>query len=122
MIPHRSPYLYFRLDNQPDWITALQGKSQINKKKAELENRRRELRQRIDRIRDVEKNNKTIIELVEKSTLNKKRLKGSKSVDDDEDFLIGDYESDDENGPSSILNKSDTNSNLSKEVQALLAK
>lgn len=41
---------------------------------------------------------------------------------DDEEFLIEDYVSDDENGPTATTNRINTNSNLSKEVQALLAK
>lgn len=50
-------------------------------------------------------------------------MNGAKSsANDDDEFLIGDYDSDDENGAKTTVNKSDTTSNLSKEVQALLAK
>lgn len=47
---------------------------------------------------------------------------GGTKQGNDEEFLIGDYESDEENGASTTINKSNVNSNLSKEVQALLAK
>lgn len=103
-------------DDQPDWITALQAKSQGSKKKIELEERRRELKNRITRVR----NETFTIETVEKA--NKKRTLGKKDQDNDEEYLIGDYESDEENGATTTVNKSDANSNLSKEVQALLAK
>lgn len=83
-----------------------------------MESRRRELKQRIDRIRNTE-NNQTVIELAEKA--NKKRTKRN-HIDKDEEFLIGDYDSDEENGATTTVNKSDTTSNLSAEVQALLAK
>lgn len=106
----------FHEDNQPDWITALQSKSQGNKKKTELEERRRELKDRITRVR----NETLTIEVVAK--MNKKRTMGSTKQGNDEEFLIGDYESDEENGASTTINKSNVNSNLSKEVQALLAK
>lgn len=54
--------------------------------------------------------------------MNKKRTMGGTKQGNDEEFLIGDYESDEENGVSTTINKSNVNSNLSKEVQALLAK
>ncbi|CAO3634796.1 unnamed protein product [Mucor hiemalis] len=104
--------------NQPDWITALHTTSKESRKRAELENKRRDLKQRIDRVRDTE-NNQTVIELAEKA--NKKRAKRN-VIDKDEEFLIGDYDSDEENGATTTVNKSDTTSNLSAEVQALLAK
>lgn len=107
-----------KLANQPDWITALHTTSKESRKRAELENKRRDLKQRIDRVRDTE-NNQTVIELAEKA--NKKRAKRN-VIDKDEEFLIGDYDSDEENGATTTVNKSDTTSNLSAEVQALLAK
>lgn len=94
----------------------MQAKSQGSKKKIELEERRRELKNRITRVR----NETFTIETVEKA--NKKRTLGKKDQDNDEEYLIGDYESDEENGATTTVNKSDANSNLSKEVQALLAK
>lgn len=94
----------------------MQTKSQGNKKKEEREERRRELKNRIDRVR----NETFTIEVVEKA--NKKRIMTKKDGDNDEEFLIGDYDSDEENGATTTVNKSDVNSNLSKEVQALLAK
>ncbi|KAG2210921.1 hypothetical protein INT47_000078 [Mucor saturninus] len=103
-------------DNQPDWITALQTKSQDHKKREKREERRRELKNRIDRVR----NETFTIEVVEKA--NKKRTLTKKGEENDEEFLIGDYDSDEENGASTTVNKSDATSNLSKEVQALLAK
>ncbi|KAI9354674.1 helicase C-terminal domain-containing protein [Pilaira anomala] len=101
--------------NQPDWITELQTKSQGNKKKAQLEEKRKELKERIDRVRSDTLN-------IEVTTRNKKRSKETKQQADDEEFLIEDYVSDDENGPTTTTNRINTNSNLSKEVQALLAK
>lgn len=83
---------------------------------AELKERRRELKSRVDSVR----NEKLSIEVVEKAK--KKRALNTKEPGDDQDFLIGDYESDEENGATSTVNTLDINSNLSKEVQALLAK
>ncbi|KAI9256030.1 putative ATP-dependent RNA helicase DDX11 [Helicostylum pulchrum] len=101
--------------NQPDWITALQTKSEGSRKKARLEEKRKELKQRIDRVRKDDLN----IEITAKSS---KRSKESRQLGDDDEFLIDDYVSDDENGPTTTANKANNNSNLSKEVQALLAK
>ncbi|KAL9546912.1 hypothetical protein MBANPS3_006436 [Mucor bainieri] len=107
--------------NQPDWITALQNQSTNNKQQTELDKRKAELKKRIDRVREKEKH--TMFELATKDR-GKKRFKrnaqGSKAEEEDDDeFLLDDYESDDEKKSS---NKTDAKSNLSKEVQDLLAK
>ncbi|KAI7902752.1 helicase C-terminal domain-containing protein [Cokeromyces recurvatus] len=113
--------------NQPDWITALSSQSASKKKKMELERKKLELKKRIDRVREIEEK-QMMFELATKDR-NKKRIKGnadSKEVNDDE-FLLDDYESEEEGA---IVDKSynkikksiNPNSNLSKEVQELLAK
>ncbi|KAG2204615.1 hypothetical protein INT46_009724 [Mucor plumbeus] len=105
--------------NQPDWITALQGQSINNKKQLELEKKKAELRKRIDRVRDIEQR-QSMFELATKERI-KKRIKHEKvkSEDNDDEFLIDDYESDEEKNSTK---KVDTKSNLSREVQDLLAK
>ncbi|KAI8348261.1 helicase C-terminal domain-containing protein [Blakeslea trispora] len=102
--------------NQPDWVTALQQQPPGRKQKLELERKRKELRERIDRVRQLEAE-KAIVELVDKKT-KRRQLKAAK--DEEEDFLVT-YESDDEQANSSTK-KNDPHSNLSKEVQELLAK
>ncbi|KAL7334345.1 ATP-dependent DNA helicase chl1 [Mucor circinelloides] len=104
--------------NQPDWITALQHQSTNSKKQLELEKQKAELKKRIDRVREQE--NQVMFELATKDR-SKKRFKRepAQSEKNDDEFLLDDYESDDEKKASK---KTDTNSNLSKEVQDLLAK
>ncbi|KAI9478738.1 MAG: ATP-dependent RNA helicase-like protein chl1 [Benjaminiella poitrasii] len=111
--------------NQPDWITALSSQSASKRKKMELERKKFELKKRIDRVREIEEK-QAMFELATKDR-NKKKLKGSSiKVNNDDEFLLDDYESDDENTSSNKNQKtkrtSNPNSNLSKEVQELLAK
>ncbi|CEP13877.1 hypothetical protein [Parasitella parasitica] len=105
--------------NQPDWITALQRQSTHTKRQLDLAKKKEELKKRIDRVRDIEKR-QGIFELATKER-GKKRLRPDTSGldDNDDDFLVDSYESDDEK---TTGKKIDTKSNLSKEVQELLAK
>lgn len=97
----------------------MQGQSINNKKQLELEKKKAELRKRIDRVRDIEQR-QSMFELATKERI-KKRIKHEKvkSEDNDDEFLIDDYESDEEKNSTK---KVDTKSNLSREVQDLLAK
>ncbi|KAI8330795.1 putative ATP-dependent RNA helicase DDX11 [Choanephora cucurbitarum] len=101
--------------NQPDWVTALQQQPPGRKQRLELEKRRKELKQRIDHVRQLE-DEKAVIELADKKT---KRRYFKRDKEEEEDFLVT-YESDDEQVDNSV--PSDKHSNLSKEVRELLAK
>ncbi|KAI8641897.1 helicase C-terminal domain-containing protein [Parasitella parasitica] len=105
--------------NQPDWITALQSQSTSTKKQLELAKKKEELKKRIDRVRDIEARQGMFELATKKRGIKKPRPDKSKSDDNDDEFLVEDYESDDEKKSS---RKIDTTSNLSKEVQDLLAK
>lgn len=96
----------------------MQHQSTNSKKQLELEKQKAELKKRIDRVREQE--NQVMFELATKDR-SKKRFKRepAQSEKNDDEFLLDDYESDDEKKASK---KTDTNSNLSKEVQDLLAK
>lgn len=104
------------LANQPSWITALSNNSANNRKKVELERKHAELKKRIDQVREIE-DNKAAFELATKERKRKKIAKDQANQDDE--FVLDDYESDDEAKPKVKVDKT---SNLSKEVQELLAK
>jgi hypothetical protein len=101
------------IGNQPAWITALgSSSSSSSRKKVELEKKHADLKKRIDQVREIE-DNKAAFELATKERKRKKVAKDK--LENDQEFLLDDYESDDEE-------KVDKTSNLSKEVQELLAK
>ncbi|CAO3623809.1 unnamed protein product [Mucor fragilis] len=105
--------------NQPDWITALQTQSASSKRQMELQEKRAELKQRIDRVRDKESQAMFALATKERGRKRFKRGAQDRAEEHDDEFLLDDYESDDDNKTSS---KTDGRSNLSKEVQDLLAK
>lgn len=94
----------------------MQGQSANNKKNLALEAKKRELRNRINRVREIE-DKQAMFELATKEKNRKKFKRGQSKVDDEDEFLIDDYESDSEDSK-----RSGTTSNLSKEVQDLLSK
>jgi chromosome transmission fidelity protein 1 len=81
-----------------------------------LKAKKRELRNRIDRVREIE-DNQAMFELATKEKNRKKFKRHQTKVDDEDEFLIDDYESDSESSK-----RADPTSNLSKEVQDLLSK
>ncbi|CEI91718.1 hypothetical protein RMCBS344292_06000 [Rhizopus microsporus] len=102
-------------DNEPDWVTAFQAQSAEGRKSSERERRRAELKDRIQRVRNIERD-QAMFEL--ESTDRKKKFKKQDALtDDDDEFLVKDYNSDDEEDTNDK-----TRSYLSKEVQELLNK
>ncbi|KAG1141260.1 hypothetical protein G6F37_008435 [Rhizopus arrhizus] len=107
-------------DNEPDWVTAFQGNSYEDRKREEIERKKAELKKRVQHVRDIERN-QSIFELASKES-SKKRFKKENAINDDNDdeFLVGDYHSDDDQEDN--LQNSSSRSHLSKEVRDLLEK
>jgi chromosome transmission fidelity protein 1 len=78
------------------------------------------LKKRVQHVRDIERN-QSIFELASKGS-SKKRFKKENAINDDNDdeFLVGDYHSDDDQEDN--LQNSSSRSHLSKEVRDLLEK
>ncbi|KAG1169369.1 hypothetical protein G6F70_007532 [Rhizopus microsporus] len=100
-------------DNEPDWVTAFQAQSAEGRKSSERERRKAELKDRIQRVRNIERD-QAMFELESKDR-KKKFKKQDALTDDDDEFLVEDYNSDDEEDTNDK-----TRSYLSKEVQELL--
>ncbi|KAG0743384.1 hypothetical protein G6F23_006062 [Rhizopus arrhizus] len=107
-------------DNEPDWVTAFQGNSYEDRKREEIERKIAELKKRVQHVRNIERN-QSIFELASKES-SKKRFKKENAINDDNDdeFLVGDYHSDDDQEDN--LQNSSSRSHLSKEVRDLLEK
>ncbi|KAG1219040.1 hypothetical protein G6F35_007820 [Rhizopus arrhizus] len=107
-------------NNEPDWVTAFQGNSYEDRKREEIERKIAELKKRVQHVRNIERN-QSIFELASKES-SKKRFKKENAINDDNDdeFLVGDYHSDDDQEDN--LQNSSSRSHLSKEVRDLLEK
>ncbi|KAI8987718.1 helicase C-terminal domain-containing protein [Mycotypha africana] len=107
---------------QPSWIAALKGQTEEVIAQEELRKQKSDLKERVERARLLKRNKDLYYVTIHKDSKKRRNVKTENAIIDE--FLLDDYDSDQEDTSSSGSRKpkAEVDSNLSKEVQALLAK
>ncbi|KAI8341304.1 helicase C-terminal domain-containing protein [Chlamydoabsidia padenii] len=117
-------------DDEPDWVKAFYVDNKQQERQTRLLEKKQDLQRRIDHVRIHKKSvNSSIHDTTNKNATNRKKTKKSSNTSESDDFLLVEYNSDDEDkGNSSnkgahgkVDGLGTSDSNLSKEVRELLA-